>query len=281
MQSNRRCAYCGAERELTREHIFPGFICSREKSKTNGALLSNVSDKGRNKIVATETTLADVCATCNNGFLSQLDEYGSKLYDKYFSAIPQSGKRIEFRCEFDLLARWLLKLSYNAARTGIWSSYYREYLLRVTDYIRGEVARPPQLYIYLQLITAAILTPLQKQKNLEENNINSDTLEPHIRRLGGFGGEGIAAGFIVGMNAYQFHSVFWDDLQSVRQRKNLEIKFLRQTLGVTRLRVDSPKTIIYPSSLDILKLAEKNFCLRRNATEGTAWVRKYAAKKIG
>src|SRR5258708_39665977 len=115
MQSNRRCAYCGAERELTREHIFPGFICSREKSKTNGALLSNVRDKGRNKIVATETTLADVCAACNNGFLSQLDEYGSNLFAQYFRPLPQTGQPIAFRFWFDLLAPRLPKLSFNTA----------------------------------------------------------------------------------------------------------------------------------------------------------------------
>ena len=99
MAENRSCAYCGTEGNLTREHVFPGFIDSRERTRTGEPMISNVRDHGKEKIVGGELTVADVCAACNNGLLSHLDNYGSALFDRYFANTVEPGELIRF--EYD------------------------------------------------------------------------------------------------------------------------------------------------------------------------------------
>ncbi len=48
--------------------------------------------------------------------LSQLDAYGKSLYDQYFTVPVDFGDTVEFLFDFDRLARWLLKLSFNSGR---------------------------------------------------------------------------------------------------------------------------------------------------------------------
>ena len=64
-----------------------------------------------------DITIKDVCQYCNNGPLSKLDDYICQLYDKYFVHVPKPRTSIQFRYDFSLLMRWLLKISYNASRT--------------------------------------------------------------------------------------------------------------------------------------------------------------------
>src|SRR5437016_2659771 len=108
MTGNRTCAYCGAVGDLTREHVIPGFIQDRERELSSWPQNTNISDRGSVKIVGTELTIADVCAACNNGWLSELDDYGSKLYDRYFINIVHPGQLIRFEYQFEPLTRWLL-----------------------------------------------------------------------------------------------------------------------------------------------------------------------------
>src|SRR3954447_23745661 len=42
----------------------------------------------------------DICVTCNNGPLSQLDDYPSKLNNEYFSKIIHSGDTVDFAYGF-------------------------------------------------------------------------------------------------------------------------------------------------------------------------------------
>ena len=73
MERNRTCAYCDAVGQLTREHILPKFIHAREKRDTGEIYVSNILDRdGRHGTVQSELTIADVCAACNGGFLSDL-----------------------------------------------------------------------------------------------------------------------------------------------------------------------------------------------------------------
>jgi hypothetical protein len=220
MPSNRKCAYCGSEEKLTREHVILQFIYSREALKGHETQISHVLTKTGEKFVQSEITIADVCARCNNGFLSQLDGYGAKMYDQFLGFMPQPGKRIEFSYDFDLLTRWLLKLAYNTARMRRWPTPHLEQLRQVTEYIGGKAPCPSNLCLYVQLITPAKLTPLQKKRILEMGGIAMDELEPGFRRFVAFGEQGMVAGCLVGMNGYQFYLVFSDCARTTQRIRN-------------------------------------------------------------
>ena len=147
MSSYRKCAYCGSVGQLTREHVFSRFFYSRDAKAGYEKVISPVNRHGKEKFVQSELTIADVCSSCNSGFLSHLDQYGAKLYDEFFDVIPKPGDRIKFRYEFDVLARWLLKLAYNAGRMQKekWLKWPDALgiLAEATPYMRAET-RPPR-----------------------------------------------------------------------------------------------------------------------------------------
>lgn len=234
--TNRQCAYCGLEATLTREHVIPGFIISRERERDASPLTSNVLNDGIEKTVAGDITIADVCEACNNGFLSDLDSYGAQLYGRYFAEIPKGGTRIDFQYRFDPLARWLLKLAYNAGRTRKWPAPFLDHLTTSLSYTCGKSARPQNLDLYLQLIRSARLSDIQRRKLFEEHDLRVAEVEPRIRRFLVMAIPGKAIVFLVGMNAYHFYLAFWNGALSSVERKAAERKLLKQLLGARALQ---------------------------------------------
>lgn len=123
------CAYCGNTGRFTSEHIWPRGILKR----TNYGVRFGIKI---GKTISGDMTINDVCRECNNGPLSRLDDYACDLYDRYFACVPESGDFIEFRYDFALLMRWLLKISYNATRTtGIDAKLLSHYSsMLISDY---------------------------------------------------------------------------------------------------------------------------------------------------
>lgn len=109
--TKRRCAYCDMSSSLTREHIWPGSIIRRV-----GERASYNPRAGR--LLWTEMVISDVCGSCNNGPLSKLDVYGVELYERYFGNYYFGTQSIDFVYDYQRLAKWLLKLSFNAARAN-------------------------------------------------------------------------------------------------------------------------------------------------------------------
>lgn len=108
--AKKSCAYCGAADNLTNEHIWPKCLLDRE-----GNLAKYL---GKNaKFVRGDLKIGDVCGACNHGPLSKLDAYACELYDEYFHNLEHPGKGRIFEYSYEKLLRWLLKVSYNAART--------------------------------------------------------------------------------------------------------------------------------------------------------------------
>ncbi len=113
-----RCAYCGAEGKMSREHVIPkGFI-----NNMDFKALTVWLDKAPSKVINSELMVKDVCAECNNGELSQLDAYALKLMISYNEKILYETRKVFFKYNYDLLTRWLLKVCYNSARAN--DSYY-------------------------------------------------------------------------------------------------------------------------------------------------------------
>ncbi|KPH05030.1 hypothetical protein CO657_11175 [Rhizobium acidisoli] len=110
------CAFCGpTESKRTKEHLWPTSLYRRVV-----ALLDGGEQKfwvaSLDKALPNEPTIRDVCAVCNNGELSTLDNYVCQVFDRDFSVIRERGEKVELEFDYHLLKRWLLKMSYNSAR---------------------------------------------------------------------------------------------------------------------------------------------------------------------
>lgn len=128
--TGRTCAYCREKRRLTKEHIWPKSIIKRVSERPS-------YNPKAGKLLWTEMVIADVCETCNSGPLSALDSYGAELYDRYFAHYYFGPEPINFECDYQRLAKWLLKLSFNAARMNrsdhLRLSKYAQYLIDDRD----------------------------------------------------------------------------------------------------------------------------------------------------
>jgi hypothetical protein len=103
-----KCIYCEIDRKISREHILPNFI---EKRTGKAGLYFTAA---ANKYVEGAPTVRDVCRVCNEGILSRLDAYASKLFDMYFTNPIVSP--VSFKCQPDDFCRWVLKVLFNGQR---------------------------------------------------------------------------------------------------------------------------------------------------------------------
>jgi hypothetical protein len=104
------CAYCGAPPPLTREHVWPAGFLKRGSFELKFSARANKTFEG-------DLTIADVCGACNNGPLSALDDHACELYDRRFGKKVEPNAIVTFTYDHGLLLRWLLKVSYNSARS--------------------------------------------------------------------------------------------------------------------------------------------------------------------
>src|SRR5271170_1789254 len=115
----KKCAYCSEIKSaLTREHVFPNALDKEFRKDGSSMREPYWIDRLDEKMVGGEPTVKDVCQECNNVVLSQLDSYGLKLYKNYFCKIAEQNEMVKFEFDYDLLLRWILKLSYNSARAN-------------------------------------------------------------------------------------------------------------------------------------------------------------------
>lgn len=107
----KKCAYCGRQAELTKEHIWPKNLISR-----NG--MTHAYNPKTERFHQGEPVVRDVCEPCNSTKLSRLDNYIAEEFDKNFANIVQRGSGVDFIYSYQLLLRAILKISYNASRAA-------------------------------------------------------------------------------------------------------------------------------------------------------------------
>jgi hypothetical protein len=138
------------------------------------------------KVVAADPVTKDVCEECNGGVLSGLDCYAKDLWQRYFSCFASAGEDLIFEYDYDLLARWLLKISYNSARAGSeaeWSG-----LVETVPYILGTGGRPFGLTVFMHLI---IPHPVSRDEalvlNIDPAFLIAGGIAPNMVRMEGYG----------------------------------------------------------------------------------------------
>lgn len=141
------CAFCGRGGPFTREHIIPESILKRVGADRAG--YSNVAGL----VHGGDAVIKDVCRGCNSGPLSILDAYAVDLFDKYFAHSVRRGQTVTVNYDFDMLARWLLKVSFNHARTYRGST---RRLARYANYIRDGGPTPTSFRLSLLVVTPVL-----------------------------------------------------------------------------------------------------------------------------
>lgn len=163
------CAYCDSPRKLSREHIWPDGFLRRGKFDLKYSARAGRSFLG-------DLTIRDVC---NNGPLSTLDDYACKLYDSNFQHFPEQLEEVAFSFEYSVLTRWLLKISFNSARSH--SHGDAELLARYREMILAEGDSCP-LYanFFLALVAPAIIDNFDDRTGRR----SSEKIYPYAARCG-------------------------------------------------------------------------------------------------
>ena len=99
---------------MTREHVIPSFIYNFQKRNGEKQIGWN---EIIGKMVGGEAKIRDVCSECNNGSLGSLDRYGKELLSQSGVLVKNYLKQsLQLHYDYDLLLRWVLKISFNSSR---------------------------------------------------------------------------------------------------------------------------------------------------------------------
>ncbi len=144
------CAYCGNDRRATREHVIPSFMYSLQKQFTESVVGWN---EVAGRMIKGEAKVKDVCAACNNGELGALDSYGKTLLSDCGLLVRNYKETtVSVSYDYSLLLRWLLKISFNSARTdGAHAPIFLDYI----PFIMGLAPPPPRHRVACLLSLAA------------------------------------------------------------------------------------------------------------------------------
>jgi len=258
--SGRNCAYCGATRDLSREHVFPECLYER----IDDTVLVNVRGKTE-KVVNSQLTVRDVCAPCNNGPLSVLDAYFCNLYDTYFNSLIRAGECVKFSYDFDLLLRCLLKIGFNMARARGWSFAPS---MQVRHYVLGRAARPRGLHLYLQLVIPSKLKQGSLPNTPDLTEIPPIPARVELANLSLLRGHEV--GFMASFNCYSF----WVLLESSKAPSHVRKRGLKQWLknvpGAQELS-EKNRAVVYASSVHVLQDLSTSKPFLRNLGLARKW----------
>jgi hypothetical protein len=241
----RCCAYCGEPARVTREEIFPKFLARADP--TYGTFV----DATRGGLVSRSApTKKDVCAACNNGPLSDLDGYGAKLYKTCFAAPVIPPVDIVLRYDYHKLLRWLLKLSYNDARSigpQARTKNHAEILRQFAPYILGRESYPPfATNLFAGVVVAVRTTPAEQRLG--------PWLSPQVNRLGvphlwHAVREQVVLFRLVSFNSYVFLILSWSADTSPLKRQQAAQGIVRDN-GVAELKPLQTKVRIRAACAD-------------------------------
>lgn len=237
----KRCAYCGrSDVKLTREHIWPDFI--KKVLPTYQTHLSKASGWKPHK---NSPAVRDVCGKCNNGFLSDLDNYGKALFANYFKTIvPLSSGPIIFEYDYHMLLRWLLKISYNDART--YGAAVRGHKLLI-PYISGEQTSPPfPTNLLCYLIKESYLSEEKKYFYPQVNRMGMPTYSP-------IPPEPLIICKFVSFNSFYFQILSWSEGTSRASRRRW-LSGLMKTDGSVLLTPIKKSIMVSHGTMDILRM---------------------------
>jgi hypothetical protein len=231
--SARNCAYCGSEAGSTREHLWPKGLHLRLVRANNAEELFWLARIGQE--IKGQPTIKDVCAACNNGTLSELDNYMCELFDRYFIHILKRHQKIRFQHDYHRLKRWLLKISFNSAR--IHNSIDCFVYPPLLPYISGkseDAGRSVQLYAQLSYPGEV------PESELAEDALRPLIFQPTMNRVGHmwFTAHGVGKKLLraVHLRSYSFYLAFFEPEETSSVLLGFSNEFLSRMAETVLLR---------------------------------------------
>jgi hypothetical protein len=235
LMKDKLCAYCGDVGLLTKEHVIPDFLyklCPDQKFGYNPRA---------DQFISWEAMLRDVCGKCNNERLSSLDAYGKDFYiNNHLEREFLSPRIVQIRYDYDLLLRWLLKISYNAIR---FAGGFSDPIKQSVPYILSGVNKPRTTYLYVEIVKNYKI----KEKDriyLPLETRDWDSIPPNIFRVGWVNVNTNVqfVGRYIAINSYFFYLfLFSSDSPPSEQRQ--VIKAFQSTVGKAALLNPSRQVI--------------------------------------
>jgi len=170
-RTTKQCAYCGkSEHSVTKEHIIPNAIARTISSPRTFHVNKEIFFDG-------DATIKDTCSLCNNVKLGELDNRLTTAAKPWFGKwLRDADFSVTLHVDWQTLARWLLKVSFNSARAA--KAHDLAALTAQRKFMLGEGEAPPKLLILGGLIRSHRLTPHEKQLIRTEQ----DWLDPEMNR---------------------------------------------------------------------------------------------------
>jgi hypothetical protein len=216
------CAYCRTSGSLTKEHIWPRTLIQKFEA------LRAYSPR-TNRFHGGEPVVRDVCASCNSGRLSVLDNYLSQVFDSSFAKVLEPGQPASFPYDYPLLLRALLKISFNSSRSMPDEDTQRIHARFAQFILDGGYC--PRVELRLQIVTRA------KSINLETGE--EGALDPVQLRCATIAYDGpLSRRFLVrviGFNSFWFFLIF--SRRPEQQHKWAEVL---NALGQWKIRTGVP-----------------------------------------
>jgi len=251
------CAYCGGDGPFTKEHIYPK--CLYDLTPEQDITFFEIGEE--KKAFTGQATVRDVCKSCNNGFLAKLDSYFCGLYESSFYKFIGEGEQTAFEYDFDKLARWLLKVEYNSARTYKIDIHSMKLLI---PYIRYGYPRPSGLAIFIQLVIPFDSDKYQSTRNTP--GVTPYKLPPMNTRCGPINfiehedWYGLARFFAI--NSYYFYILHPYREEQLKKQWKKALQFFREGIPSAQwLQHNKHAIVLNASSVDALA-ATKSEILR-------------------
>jgi hypothetical protein len=110
-----------------------------------------------NRHVPPSPTVGDVCRSCAGGPLADLDGHAETfLADVDCGRTYSSTEQLTFTYDYDLLLRWLLRISYNGARHA---EAVHPLLRAALPFVLSGQARPPLAFLAVEVLRDHLIDP--------------------------------------------------------------------------------------------------------------------------
>ncbi|MCQ2005695.1 hypothetical protein [Rhizobium sp. NRK18] len=239
------CAFCGStDLKRTKEHLWPASLHRRTV-----ALQDGIEQKfwlaSLDKALSNEPIIRDVCAVCNNGELSKLDNYICTAFDHHFSIIRERGEEVILEYDYHLLKRWLLKISYNSARINKSDVPVFEPLI---PYIMGQnMTAGRTVKLFLEMTYPSKVPPAEMQDGMPS------IVRPAINRVGFFGydaSNGVNMLRAVHLRSFSFLLAFLPGSATAASVNAFVAEFLSRRPSARELRASTSRATLLCDGID-------------------------------
>jgi len=237
----KTCAFCGQEKLLTKEHVWPS--CFLKRIDKGHAHYSPKSGK----VHGADYIVSDVCQECNNEHLAVLDDYFCTLYDNVLSSPLGPNTSVVLHYDYNLLCRVLLKIAYNTARCA--GSDIKPFV-RLLPYIVHGGFCPLGVALIAEIVSPSYIEdstgPIVVVKEIRPTmyrSILGALMTPH-------GGAVLVR--IIAVNSFFFHLLLSHNEEDLNSFDMAKSEFLTKVLGTVALDPNSTEVSLSSSPQDSL-----------------------------